>query len=64
MTNLSGSCHTATFTLDGRTVYTTENTSFERGPCRDLTNNQEVELDGVLMSDGRVRADRIRFEKD
>jgi hypothetical protein len=51
------------FTIDGRTVYTTAATDFRRRECRDIQNNTEVEIRGVLMSDGRVRADRVTFEK-
>lgn len=53
-----------TFTLQTRTVYTTEQTMFSRGPCRDLQSGREVEVRGMLMSDNRVRADRVRFEDD
>lgn len=51
-----------TFTLQNRVVYTTEQTMFLRGPCRDMQNGREVEVRGMLMSDNRVRADRVRFE--
>jgi hypothetical protein len=61
---VSGTCPTLTFTVQTRTVYTTEQTMFSRGPCRDLQNGREVEVRGMLMSDNRVRADRIRFEDD
>ena len=52
------------FTLLTRTVYTTEQTMFSKGPCRELQNGREIEVRGMLMSDGRVRADRVRFEDD
>jgi hypothetical protein len=62
--NVAGSCPNKTFSLDGRTVYTTAQTAFERGSCGDLRNGEDLELvRGWLMTDGRVRADRIRFEK-
>jgi hypothetical protein len=59
--NVSGTCPILTFTLDNRTVYTTSTTDFARGPCRDLKNNSDIEVRGWLMSDGRIRADRVRF---
>ena len=63
--DVSGTCPNKTFRLDGRTVYTTAQTVFERGGCGDLRNDADIDdLRGMLMSDGRVRADRIRFEKD
>ena len=61
---VSGTCPALTFTVQSRTVYTTEQTMFSKGPCRDLQNGREVEVRGMLMSDNRVRADRIRFEDD
>jgi hypothetical protein len=63
--DVAGSCPNKTFTLDKRTVYTSAQTGYERGDCGDLRNRKDLdEVRGMLMSDGRVRADRIRFEKD
>ena len=59
---LAGECSAATFELDGSTVYTTAATEFQRGPCRNLANGKDLEVRGFLMSDGRVRADLIRFD--
>lgn len=60
--SIAGACPALTFTLQNRVVYTTEQTMFSKGPCRELQNNVEVEVRGMLMSDNRVRADRVRFE--
>ena len=62
--SLAGACPALSFTLDGRTVYTTPATEFRRGECRGIGNNDEVEVRGVLMSDGRVRADRVTLKRD
>ena len=63
--DVAGSCPNKTFTLDNRTVYTSAQTDFERGNCGDLRNRVDLDfVRGMLMSDGRVRADRIRFKKD
>jgi len=59
---LVGECGTATFEVGGQVVYTTIATSFMRGPCRNMVNGATVEVRGFLMSDGRVRADVIRFD--
>ena len=59
----SGSCPTVTFKIGGDVVYTTSVTKYERGECKDLLNDAKVDVHGMLMSDGRVRADRVRFEK-
>jgi len=59
---LTGQCAAATFELEGKVVYTTAATEFKSGPCKNLKNGEEVEVRGFLMSDGRVRADVIRFD--
>jgi hypothetical protein len=67
---VSGVCPALTFVLEGRTVYTTADTKYSRGSCERLQNGggdddddeKEVEIVGTLMSDGRVRADRVRFD--
>jgi hypothetical protein len=61
--SVTGSCPALTFTLQGHTVYTTADTQFMKGPCKDIQKNAEVEVRGKLMSDDRVRADRVTFEK-
>ena len=62
---VSGTCPNKTFRLENRTVYTTAQTEFERGNCGDLRNRVDFDyVRGVLMSDGRVRADQIRYERD
>lgn len=61
---LSGGCPTWTFKLAGRAVYTTAATTYERGPCKNMSNEKEIEVRGVLLSDDRVRADTIRYDRD
>jgi hypothetical protein len=61
---LSGSCPTLRFQLGARTVYTTNATTFERGSCSKMKNAMAIDVDGWLMSDNTVRADRIRLEAD
>lgn len=62
--SLAGTCPVLSFTVDGRTLYTTPATEFRRGQCGEIRNNDEVEIRGVLMSDGRVRVDRVTSDKD
>jgi hypothetical protein len=64
VSGVAGSCPIVTFTLEGRSVYTTATTAFQRGPCRDLRNGTRIEMRGFVMSDNRVRADVVRFEDD
>ena len=59
VTGLEGTCLTVSFTVNGIAVYTTADTRFNGGSCRSLRNEREVEVDGMLMSDGRVRASRV-----
>jgi len=60
---LSGECPLFTFELDQMDVYTTTDTEFAKGPCRDLKDDKKVRVDGWLMSDLRVRADKVTFDK-
>jgi hypothetical protein len=63
--SVNGTCPALTFTVDGRTVYTTSATDYKKGKCSDLTKGgEDVEVKGTLMSDKRVRADRVTFDKD
>lgn len=64
VSELTGSCPVWRFRLGGTTAYTHGDTSYERGPCTRMRNGIEVELRGWLMSDGTLRADRIRFDND
>lgn len=60
---LSGSCPALSFRLAGRSVWTYGETEFKKGPCRDIENGTEVDLEGRLMSDGRVRAEKIEIKR-
>jgi hypothetical protein len=63
ISSVSGTCPAVTFVLEGQVVYTTSATEFSKGPCRDLKSDKKVSVTGWLMSDLRVRADAIRFDK-
>jgi len=63
ISNLTGACPTLKFTVDGRVVFTTMSTTFQRGSCAALTNDDPVTVNGWLMSDNTVRADRVRIER-
>ena len=62
MTGLEGTCPAVSFAVNGFTIYTTAETRFDGGSCRSLRNGREVEVDGMLMSDGRVRASRVDID--
>jgi len=59
--SVQGSCPNLTFRLEGRTVRTNQQTDFRRGPCRDLRNGADIEVDGLLRTDGSVDATRVTF---
>ena len=63
MSKLSGSCPTLKFEVDGRAVFTTASTMYQRGPCASLENGDPLTVNGWLLSDNTVRADRIRIDK-
>ena len=60
--SVSGSCPTLTFEVDGRTVYTTAKTKYDDGGCRDIERRTKVKVEGMLMSDGRIRADEVEVD--
>jgi hypothetical protein len=58
---LSGICPLWRFELSGRTVLTTLTTTYEKGPCTRMKNGTRIDVEGWVLSDGTVRADRVRF---
>jgi hypothetical protein len=58
-----GVCPILAFSVDGRDVFTLPGTDFNKGECSDLKNGTEVDVTGVLMSDGLVRADKVTLKK-
>jgi hypothetical protein len=61
---VSGSCPALKFELKDREVHTSSATDFRRGRCTDIRRRTELEVEGFLLSDGTVRADRVRIEDD
>lgn len=62
MRDLSGSCPNVTFRVRAERIYTTAATQYDDGRCQQLRNNRDVRVRGMLMSDGRVRADRVEID--
>jgi hypothetical protein len=58
---VDGSCPAVSFEVQDRTVDTSSSTRYEDGNCRDIKKKKRVHVRGTLMSDGRVRADRVQF---
>jgi hypothetical protein len=59
---VSGSCPAVRFELQGRVVYTSSATRYDDGRCRDIERKERVKVTGMLMSDGRVRADEVELD--
>jgi hypothetical protein len=64
ITELSGACPSWTFVLDGRVVFTTADTTYQRGSCQNIRNLAGIRVEGWVMSDTTIRADRIRYEDE
>jgi hypothetical protein len=56
-------CPILLFSVDDRDVFTLPGTDYKKGDCQDVRNRAEVEVEGVQMSDGRVRADKVTIKK-
>ena len=57
--DVSGVCPSILFELRGRTVYTTSLTNFRKTSCGRIDRGTDLKVEGMEMSDGRVRADRV-----
>ena len=57
---ISGSCPQVSFRLAGRTVITVPDTRFKGLSCNSLRNSLDVEVKGMLMSDGTVIAEEVK----
>ena len=62
ISSVAGACPTIAFILQNRSVYTTLETRFRERSCGRLGDGDEVELKGMLMSDGTVRADEVKYD--
>jgi hypothetical protein len=57
---LAGTCPAITFDVKDRSIYTTALTSFTKTSCDQIEKGTELEVKGMEMSDGRVRADEVK----
>jgi hypothetical protein len=62
ISNLSGTCPDMSFTVAGRIVIADSGTRYDDGSCRNLANGVEVEVEGELLDDGRIRATEIEID--
>lgn len=59
ISNLIGTCPNLEFRVEGHTVRTWSGTEFRKLSCADLRNGRDVEVRGMVQSDGSVFATRI-----
>jgi hypothetical protein len=59
----SGLCPILLFRVQDRDVFTLLGTDYSKGNCKDVRNGAEVAVEGVQMSDGQVRADKVTIKK-
>ena len=57
--SITGVCPLVLFVVRDTIVFTTLTTDFNRGSCGDLRPGMEVDVDGVRLADGSVRADKV-----
>jgi uncharacterized protein DUF5666 len=62
VSNLSGSCPTLTFTIQGTTVKTNNGTRFEHGQCARVANGRRVEVEGRRQADGTLLATEVEID--
>jgi hypothetical protein len=46
--------------MKDRAIYTTPSTEFEKTSCDRIDKGTDLEIRGMEMSDGRVRADQVK----
>jgi hypothetical protein len=56
---ISGACPAITFEIKDRTVYTTLLTVYTKTSCDRIDKGTDLKVNGMEMSDGRVRADEV-----
>jgi hypothetical protein len=62
ISDVSGTCPAIRFDLRGRAVYTTDDTDFKKIACQKIDRGTELKVEGMEMSNGSVRADRVTKE--
>ena len=63
VSGLSGSCPSMQFTVQGRTVSTSNETDFKGGNCGHLVNGVRVDVKGDQQTNGTVVAREVRLHR-
>jgi Domain of unknown function (DUF5666)/Putative binding domain, N-terminal/Viral BACON domain len=61
--DLSGKCPSLRFQVSDRTIVTTSSTEFSGGQCKDVRNDKNVDVFGVVQSDNTVTATTVKILK-
>jgi hypothetical protein len=61
--SLTGACPAVVFQVQSYTVLAVATTDFGKNNCKDLRTGSDVDVTGVLLPDGTVRADKITINK-
>jgi hypothetical protein len=61
--HLSGTCPSLRFTIETTSVFTDAGTEFQKGQCRDVKNDRNVDVTGTLELTGDVRASVVVIQK-
>jgi hypothetical protein len=62
VSGLVGTCPTVSFTVDGRTVNSSDSTNYKGGNCAKLENGDSVRVRGLLTPEGTVNASEIDLD--
>jgi hypothetical protein len=57
-----GACPALKFNVDENVVFTTTETTYRHGGCRDIRLGEKVKVRGVRLSDGTVQAREVEFK--
>jgi hypothetical protein len=60
LTNLTSSCPSIHFTINGTPVVTSASTRFDKVACSALKNDDQIEVKGTKQADGSVNATRVK----
>lgn len=63
VSSLSGECPSLSFVAAGRRVVTDQDTVFNAGSCGHMENGMDVEVTGLTLASGAVRATRVRLNR-
>jgi len=61
---LTGTCPNIRFAAGARLIGADKNTDYRHGGCKDISNGDTIQVDGITQSDGSVLATKIEITKN